>query len=191
MQSSDRTEFEESLAMLCAAYNVPKTEARSAAYWLGLEKMSLLQFVRCIEYQLGENGNFKMPTISDIWQIPKKLRAGGAVISQAQEAEKSPDHLHYFANRLLLTHVFSRQGLGAELPACQKLKLELVEFFCGLIAENDSEATPRGFITRWVSGLKRVSPPTAQALSKYRQAAKHPAASNRFAQFMGRAGVQP
>jgi hypothetical protein len=73
MNSSDRSEFDEQMALLCAGYNVP-VSVRPDAYWKGMAKMSILEFARCVEYALSEDGPDKIPNTKDLWNIRRQLR---------------------------------------------------------------------------------------------------------------------
>ena len=170
MQSSDRADFETELEKLCAAFGVPATKARQRAFWEGLARMSLPQFRRCVEIAIGENGpDDDQPTTKLIWRIH---RGGGG--PAAKPAAAIPDHLEFFANRLLWLHVSHRGGLGSvgrfeaphgliqcrptdELQACLRVNRELVAEFVGYVREGDTDATPATFVQYWISGIRRVS----------------------------------
>ena len=202
MQTADREEFEIQLQKLCAAFNVPCTEARIDAYWSGFSRLSLGQFARLVDQALGDEGPKKFPTVADLWELHKKARSS-VTIAQSQTPKEDPDHLEYFANRLLKFHVFDRGGLGstgrfvagygmadckpsAHLTAALDAKRELVEDFVGFIREGDEMATPREFIRRWVHALKAITPITAKTLNTYRALAQAPQSRTPFAPSMAR-----
>jgi hypothetical protein len=71
--SGEREEFDRLLGQLCAGFNVPVGD-RAEAYWKGLARMSLVEFARCVEFALGEQGPEKIPTSPQVWGIRKQLR---------------------------------------------------------------------------------------------------------------------
>lgn len=170
MQVSQRAEFEILLEKLYAGFNMPISEARKAAYWDGLAKMSLGQFSSVVDIALGENGPERIPPVPALW---KMLKSAKQVTPAPIEKPIDPDHLTYFANRLLWMHVASRGGLGSvrepseELTACLKVKADLVEFFLELIREGSPHATPAEFVTAWCKNLRAVSAITPKALAGY------------------------
>ena len=162
MQSQDRDRFESLIEKLYGGYNMPLSKARTEAYWDGLAKMPLSQFARCIEHCLGEGGPERIPTVSGIWAIRKKLTERAEL---PKAPKRTPDRLEYFANRLLWWHQRARGGLGsvdgkpsAELSACLKLRRELVVEFTSYIREGDDLATPEAFVIAWIAGLKSIGP---------------------------------
>ena len=204
MLSTDRTEFEIQLDRLCSGFNVPMSEARKEAYWTGLAKMSLSQFSRSIDHALSEDGPDKIPTTGQIWRIHKQARASGAAQPvHTSAAKEDPDHLEYFANRLLMQHLSHRGGLGtpakfvsgvgvtqtapcAELTACLTFKRQLVRDWCGFIREGDELAKPREFLSQWVKGLKRIGRIEEKTLEELRVFAKHPTSRVPFPLHMAR-----
>jgi hypothetical protein len=178
MQSSDRHEFDGQMARLCAGYNVPAKQPTLDAYWIAFNKLSLLEFSRMVDQAFTEGASERMPTIAGLWQMRNRLRAPGA--RHAVAAPSAPaDSLPLFANRLLLMHLMTRQGLGstpgkpsAELNACLKARDELVDEFSAYILEGESLATPREFLRRWVARLKIIGGPiTDECLERYREMA--------------------
>lgn len=163
MQTADREEFESQLARLCAGYEQQVTKHRRDAYWSGLGKMPLQWFSRCIDHALGEHGPDDLPGAKGIWKIFHQLRGGHTVDQGRQIQAADPDHIEYWANRLLWAHVASRGGLGtagsnasAELKACLKAKRELIDWFVGPIREGDIDATPAEFIRQWIAALQEI-----------------------------------
>jgi hypothetical protein len=203
MLSTDRTEFEAQLGKLCAGLNVPMTPERVEAYWTGLSKMSLLQFVRSVDHALGENGAAKFPTVPQIWIIHRNLKSQATQITQPARQIEQQDHLLYFANRLFLRHIANRGGLGSmgrfvpahgmidcrsspELIAARKAVLDLVKWFSGPIREGDADATPYEFVTQLIASLQKVSPIDPRTLTGWRAMLEHPGAKIPFAAYMGR-----
>jgi hypothetical protein len=74
VQPVDRPEFDHHAKVLCAGFNVPATPERVEAYWNGLQRMHLAEFIRCVGYALGEHGPEKIPTASGLWTIRKTVR---------------------------------------------------------------------------------------------------------------------
>lgn len=75
MQSTERAEFDEQVKLLFAGFNVPTSTERLEAYWKGASKMSMIEFARCVEAALGEDGPEKLPTAPAMWHIRSKLKA--------------------------------------------------------------------------------------------------------------------
>lgn len=183
MQVSDREQFDILLEKLYGGFNMPLSKARSDAYFDGLQKMQLSRFARCVDAALGEDGPERIPSVTQVWGIYRKLKLA-ADPKPVLPPPPDPDHLSYFANRLLWTHVSTRGGLGStgrfipaygmvdckaspELTACLKVKAELVEFFLELIREGSEHATPSEFVTAWTKNLREVSVITPKALAAY------------------------
>ncbi len=75
MLSTDREEFGRLLRVLCAARNVPCTEEREQAFWLGLAKMSLIQFGRAVDAMCADENPPKGLQPSQVWSAYKFSRA--------------------------------------------------------------------------------------------------------------------
>jgi hypothetical protein len=203
MLSTDQPEFWEQLATLCAGFNIPVTTERKEAYWTGLRKMNLVQFVRVVEYALSEDGPDKFPTTKAIWNLHKAARAQATQVTQPVRQIEQQDHLLYLANRMFLRHLVNRGGLGStgrfvpgygmvdcqaspELLAARKVVMDLVDWFCGPIREGDLDATPSAFITAYIAGLQRVSPIDRRTLDRWKIMLAHPRAQIPFPAHMGR-----
>ena len=194
MHSTDRPEFEAQLAKLCAGLNVPMTDHRRQAYWTGLCKMSIVEFVRCVDELLGENGGDKFPSTYDIWQLHKQLRNRGATIEQPQApAIVEADHVEFFANRLLFGLIVNRGGLGsangyasAELEKVLDVKRQVVAFFCELIREGHRDATPAEFVNNMRAQLCAVIRIEQATLDRWRTLMQHPDSQQPFPASMGR-----
>lgn len=203
MQSTDRTEFEAQLAALCAGFNVPATKERQEAYWTGLSKMSLPQFVRTVEHALGEEGPEKFPTTGFMWKLYKRAKNQTQTIKQNVPQIEQKDHLLFFANRMFFRHLMNRGGLGstgrfipaygmvdckasAELLAARKVVLDLVEYFSGPIREGADDATPAEFVAQLIVALDKVSKIDSKTLDGWREMSAHPDAKKPFEPYMGR-----
>jgi hypothetical protein len=203
MLSTDRTEFESQLAALCAGFNVPATKERQEAYWTGLSKMSLPQFVRTVEHALGEDGPEKFPTTGSIWKLYKHAKSQTQTIRQNVPKLEQQDHLEYFANRMFMRHITNRGGLGSsgrftpgyglvdckasvELVAARAVLRELVDYFSGPICEGDEDATPAQFVEQLIVALDKVSKIDQKTLRGWGEMASHADARKPFAPHMGR-----
>ena len=67
------------------------------------------------------------------------------------------DHIEYWSHRLLLRHVMSRDGIGKELPAAQKVRKDAVAYFLEPVREGDPLATAREFLRQFGAALDKVS----------------------------------
>lgn len=203
MLSTDRGEFEIQLGALCAGFNVPATKDRQEAYWTGLAKMSLSQFVRVVSFALGEAGPERFPTVNAVWQIHKKARHNTEVKKQNVPQIEDQDHLLFFANRMFFKHMVNRGGLGSigtfvegygmryckssdELRSARKAVRDLVDYFSGPICDGDDMATPAEFVAQLIVALDRVSKIDAKTITAWGQMVKHPDAHKPFAPHMGR-----
>ena len=202
MLSTDREEFEAQLSMLCAGFNVPVGD-RSEAYWKGLSKMSLIEFARCVEFALGEEGPGKIPTTKQVWDIRRKLKAPPPTQVVREQAQDSRDHLEFYAHRLLLRHVMSRSGLSstsrfvpgyglvdcqpsAELTKCLTAKRGLIDWFQEPVREGDEMATPKLFIEMFIKAISAVSVISPIALHEWAQQCAVPRANAAFPPWMAR-----
>jgi hypothetical protein len=199
MQLADREEFRVQLEKLCAAFNVPCTEAREEAYFRAFSRLSLIAFARLVDAALDENGPQKLPTVHDLWELYKHTKGAK---SQAPPAD-DPDHLAYLANRLLWLHVSHRGGLGStgtfvpaygmvdaqaspELTRCLAFKRELVKEFCRYVTERDDMATPAAFIRWWLAGLAKISEVLPRTRRDLEQLAGEPESQIPFPTYMAR-----
>lgn len=202
MQTSEMADFEEQLGILCAGFNVPSTAHRKQAYFAGLAKMSIVQFVRCVEHAVSEDGPEDLPTPKGIWRIHREFRKGPAAAANAPQITEQ-DHLICFANRLFMRHVTNRGGLGslgkfmpgyglmncqasAELIDARKVVRALVDWFLEPISEGDPMATPHEFVSQLISVLAKVSPIDQITIDGWREVIAHEDAHKPFEAFMGR-----
>jgi hypothetical protein len=128
VNSNQRTEFKELLEKLYAGFNMPISEARIAAYWEGLSKMSLGNFALSVEYALGENGPERIPAVPAIWKISKGLRASAPSPPLAPREDHS--RALKLVNGLFLKYLLKRRvtegfkgniNLGGRRTACLDL----------------------------------------------------------------------
>lgn len=110
MLSTERSEFADHLGTLCAGFNVPVTDLRSEAYWRGLAKMPLGQFVRVVEHALGPDGPERIPTAPQCWTIARSLRTRPKAAT-ATVPERAFETFAAFGNRCLLRFLTDRGGV--------------------------------------------------------------------------------
>lgn len=133
MLSTDRADFEAQLAVLFGGFPTFLTPPRIEAYWRGLAKMPLSLFVRCVDQALGEAGTEKLPTVSTLWQISKRLRVPAPPQREATEARIHP--LQAAANSALLSLLRDK---GPASEDCIKQLISLKNQIVGSIpAESD------------------------------------------------------
>lgn len=206
MQSSERTEFEEQLGILCAGFNVPVTPHRREAYWKGLAKMSLAQFARCVDHAVSDDwADAEVPTTKQIWGMHRsfRMRPAGVIATQDHEREDPRDHLLFYANRMFLRHLVTRGGLGStgrfvpaygmvdckpspELIVARKFVRDLVDWWCGPIAEGDPDAIQADFIRQFMTGLDKISPLVPEVKREWESRIADPRSQAPFDRSMGR-----
>jgi hypothetical protein len=204
MQSADRAQFDEEFGRLCAGYGAPVTAQRTKAYWSGLAKMSIAQFTRVIDFAIGEHGPEQLPPPKGIWKIHHQLRgATTAPHVHTSAPANDPDHLEYFANRLLWLHLSHRGGLGSsgrfvpaygmadckaspELTRCLAVKRKLVDEFLAYIREGDADATPAILMQYWLAELRAVSTVEPRTLQALQASMTEPEAQKSFDRSMAR-----
>jgi hypothetical protein len=203
VQTTDRDEFEQLVAELCAGYEKPVTKHRTDAYWAGLKRMSIAQFRRCVEFAISELGPEELPGSKGIWKILRGFRQHAP--GPKAEREDARDHLEHWANRLLFSHLRGRGGLGsvatfipgesaslkdarasAELEACLKLKRELVDWFLGPVRDGDPDTTPAEFLRQWIAGLQAISRIDKSTYDRWCKQIEEPAYSQPFEPYMAR-----
>lgn len=204
MLSTDRKEFEAQVATYCAGCNVPATAERQEAFWIGLSKMSLIEFSRCVEFALSEEGPEKPPLVPKaIWRLHREIQAKARARTQQVVYRVEQDHLLYFANRMFLRHIGNRGGLGStarfipsyglvdckpseELLQARAALRSTVDWFCGPIREGDADATPHAFMSALIKALERVSPINRGAIAEWEKMLEIVDAHRPFPAHMGR-----
>jgi hypothetical protein len=78
MQSTDREEFNAHLRKLCGGYDVFPSPDKLDGFWTGLQKLSLVQLSRVVDYALSEDGPDKFPNVHAMWDLWHELRRGGS-----------------------------------------------------------------------------------------------------------------
>lgn len=119
MNSGDRKEFEEQLAVLCAGMDVPCTTERKEAYWRALQQMSLSVFVRTVDFVLSKEIWAKIPKPGQLWEASRRMRASGPPPAPKDDGYTG-DIWDMAANRYLLGYLATqlaakphRYGRGA------------------------------------------------------------------------------
>lgn len=204
MLSTDRDEFETQVATLCAGFNIPATPERQEAFWIGMAKMSLIEFTRCVEFALSEEGPDKFPSTKAVWRLHRDLKSNArATTQQVIHRGEHQDHLLYFANRMFLRHIGNRGGLGStgrfvpgyglveckaseELLQARTALRNTVNWFCGPIREGDPDATPHAFMMALIKAIDRVSPINHGAIVEWEKMLKEADAHEPFPPYMGR-----
>jgi hypothetical protein len=74
MVSTEREEFGVLFRRLCFAFDRAHSAEREDAYWLGLSKMSMLDFARVVECCLGEKAPERFPTVRALWELSRSLK---------------------------------------------------------------------------------------------------------------------
>lgn len=161
MYSTDREQFDVQLLMLCQGYGFWVGD-RSEAYWKGLAKMGLIEFARCVEYAISEDGPEKLPNTHGIWKIHRELR--GRSQPQVQDpvvTPPMPPKWLGWVNGLFLKYLTHRRLTenfkgDINLPMRRKACLELAEFFEGIEAERDPAATDAELQQRFHAAMARI-----------------------------------
>ncbi len=98
-----------------------------------------------------------------------------------------PDHLVYFANRLLFEHLADCHGVGPDtLARALAVKRETIEWFLGPVSEGDPNATPHEFVVQFGKALAKVSPLQHRTRKRWRQFLASEASQRPFPPYMAR-----
>lgn len=97
--------FDHALAKLCAAFNIPCTNERRAAFRQAFGKIHVAGWERLVDHCLGEHGPEKFPTVKQLWGIRNDMRAAPAHAAAAKEPEAFWDPWLVQANQRLLRHI--------------------------------------------------------------------------------------
>jgi hypothetical protein len=109
VQSNDRDEFNSQMRKFFGAYGDFPSPDRIEAYWIGLQKLTLVQLGRVMERALSEDGPEKMPNVPQVWNLHRELRrVGPNAVQDAPPGEKPIASLQeqlcaYAMDRLHLT----------------------------------------------------------------------------------------
>ncbi len=152
MLANERGQFAKLVETMCAAFNVPATEARIDAYWRGCHRMQLAQFERTIDYLCGPECNEDdLPSPRRMYSLHRQmLAAERAAASKPPPGPAEPETeeqqrergIRCYCNRLLLLFLNQqarRHGSGAsddsllQLVAC---KNRYVAAYCQHVAED-------------------------------------------------------
>ena len=114
MLSTDRKDFEDQVAILCAGFPpTMATQERMEAYWRGLQQMQLSSVIRVVDYALGESGPDKIPTPRQCWSIYRQLRTAGPSRSSAT-VSKRIDQYDSYANVRLFDFLHTKGSASEE-----------------------------------------------------------------------------
>lgn len=129
MNSTERKQFEDELAVLFGGFPQFLTPPRIEAYWRGLQQMSLPIFIRCVNEFLGPKAEGKLPTPNMIWQMSRKLRALPSGPAQATSQQQFDDY-HCLGQKWLLGFVLKHGGVDPKrLPQLIAVKNRIVDQF--------------------------------------------------------------
>jgi hypothetical protein len=133
VNSNQRTEFESLMEKLYAGFNMPISEVRVEAYWMGLSKMSLGQFSQCVDYALGEHGPERIPSSSAIWKISNSVRSRAPAQKPQGPPESPQSQCLRLVNGLFLKYLAKRRLSenfkgNIDIPARRKACLSLVDW---------------------------------------------------------------
>lgn len=115
MNSTDRTEFDSQLAVLCAGMDVPCTQERKEAYWKGLQQMSLSIFVRTVDFILAKETWARIPKPGQVWEVSRRMRAAGPPPPPKDDGFRGDDW-DAIANRYLLGYLTKRLEKRMAIP---------------------------------------------------------------------------
>ena len=105
-------EWTTAMTELCAAYNIPATAERLAAYRKSLGKLHIASWHKLVEHCLGPKGPEKMPTVPQLWRIHRELRAAFAPI-KAREQDEEFTKWEIHANKVLFQLAYQDLRRGA------------------------------------------------------------------------------
>lgn len=173
MQTSDKAEFDQRLAVLCAGFNIPVTAERAEAFWRGLGQMGIVQFARVVDSMLGEQNEEIDPrklTVSVIWKQHRKLKTRPSASAAPRDPEDNRDHIDDMLNRIIFNLMRARGGFGStgeviggrmvkaapspELRRVLKAKNATMHFMAQLMLEGDPGATGKMLVTDFISQLR-------------------------------------
>jgi len=112
MQNTDREEFNAQMRKLCGGLDVFPSADKVEAYWTGLEKMSLPQFVRIVNFALSEEGPEKMPNVPQVWAMYRDMRRSGP--NAVQDAPPGDKPVGTIAEQLCTYAVMRHRFSAAE-----------------------------------------------------------------------------
>lgn len=137
--SNLRDEFDDQFAALCAAFDRSYTaDRREALRTAFVGKLSAVQVARVVEKLLGPDGPEKMPSVREIWQAHRSLRA--AQPKRVSEQERPPvETWDGHANAVLIRCALAHQGRDSH--AGWQLARRLAAQFRVLAEDGDPDAT--------------------------------------------------
>lgn len=138
--TANRDEFDDHFAALCAAFDRGYTADRREAFRTAfVGKLSAAQVARIVERMVGEAGPERMPTIRDLWQAHRAMRAPGPVRQSDQRPAISLPPWQASANVALLSCAIAYPGRDDR--SGWQLARRLGEQYQALTEDGDPEAT--------------------------------------------------
>ena len=137
-----RDEFDDQFAALCAAFDRGYTADRREAFRTSfVGKLSVVQVARMVERLVGEYGPEKMPTVREMWQTFRALKARGGPAGADQEHRPAVvwSRWHQAANAAMFFAAIAHPGKDSR--AGWQLARRLGDQFEALGADGDPEAT--------------------------------------------------
>jgi hypothetical protein len=142
MISSEQTEFNTLFDQVCAGLGAIPSDARRAAYWKGLSKMSLIQFSRVVDFCLSDEGPDKFPTVPGVWKLWRVIAAAARSRSMPpppppEELSKGLQHVNgMFLKYLLRRRVAEGFKGDINMPGRRAACLDLGAWLDRLIRED-------------------------------------------------------
>ena len=128
--STERPQFDEHFAVLCAGMNVPPTPERREAYWRGLSHMSVTSWARVVDRAIGEQGPEKLPTVPGLWRLYHQMRAAPPIRPHTPQPETRSEWIARLGGAHLCAFLMRREGASRDsLARLVQTKTRLVEAF--------------------------------------------------------------
>lgn len=122
MQQADRADFEIQFRKFCAGASIPATDERIEAFWTGLAKMALFEFVRATDHLLAQEDWAFPKKPGSLWGVVRELKSHRPVpLQPLPERQWQGDKWDRAANQHLLGHVMRQAGRGVHY-ASQRMR---------------------------------------------------------------------
>jgi hypothetical protein len=202
MRQIDDPKFRSILASFGEVYGKPISPQLASLWWESLKDLPIELVEAGAKSWIRHGKQFPRP--AQVREMVKETeRATPEHSSNPRQTQEPDDHLLFFANRMFLKHLFSRNGLrsaakfspgvgpahveaSSEFLAARQVVRDLVEEFSGYIREGDDLATPAAFIDLFARQLNRVSPIAPKVMTFFTRSATDERAAVPFARSMGR-----
>ena len=182
MRAMDEPKFRTILASLAEVFTHEISAPFAALYWEALKDLAIEQIEAGAKFWIKTGKRFPKPAELRAERFQEASRA-----FKPDPRMEGPEHLLFFANRLLLTHMMARGGLGSdELLAARKVVHDLVDEFSAYVRDCDELATPAQFIRLFVLALDRVSKIDPIAMNAFNRTLKQSATEKPFVRSMAR-----